>query len=402
MRKERKMNRTKARKRILTIFVCIFLAILLIFGTVTGIMIAVRNIGAVAKAGAVTVDEGVASYLSSTFKKIYFQTSHVSGSDTEEFWSEKVDGGKTHGERFKEGLKTYISEILAGNLIFNSMTVLSDEDRKIIENTIEDVLYNSADGSVDVFNKKTEKYGYDYDDFCYAAELLYKAERAKDVVYGSDGKNLDSSLADEFLENYTHVSLAFIRTDYTGTPNGTNGIDYEKIPADKVVERENKIEEIKSYIDNPPAMTLATFRAILEDYDGDPNVDYYFLEGMPSTEDFSAQYPGVADKAYQMKNLEFGYVDINLPPDEQTGYIGFVGTCFIYKLEPVSGAYLDKDNTFFEDFYIYASKHFYAKNLQEFSRDVEFTELFDRIDFVKIPKNTDIFLNAWIVGDDEE
>jgi len=402
------MKRKMTRKKILTIFICIFLSILLIFGTVTGIMIAVRNIGAVAKAGALTVDDGVASYFASTFKKTYFATSDTSGSDTEEFWSSGAGGGKTHGERFCEELKVYISEILAGNLIYNSQTVLSEADRRIINNTVEDVLYWSADGSIEKFNQKAEKYGYDYDDFCYAAELLYKAERAKDIVYGDDGKNLDSSLADKYLERYTHVSLAFIRTDYTPRLNESNGkIEYDEIPSDKVLERQDKIDEIKGYIDNSytgvgDAMTLETFREILNDYEGDPEVDYYFLRNMPSTEDFSAQYPGVVEKALSMKETEYGYVDINVPADEEKGFLGFVGTCFIYKIEPVSGAYLDKENTFFEDFYLYASRYFYAENLKEFARDVEFTELFDKIDFVKVPENTEIFLNSWIVSDPEE
>ena len=81
------MNRKTARKRILTIFVCIFLGALLIFGIVTGAIIAARNVGAVARAGAVVMDDGVASYFASTFKKTYFATVDGPSSDTEEFWA---------------------------------------------------------------------------------------------------------------------------------------------------------------------------------------------------------------------------------------------------------------------------------------------------------------------------
>ena len=148
-------------------------------------------------------------------------------------------------------------------------------------------------------------------------------------------------------------------------------------------------------------MTLATFREILSDYDADPDVDFYFLDGIPSTEDFSLQYPGVVEMALSMQELEFGYVEINIPANENEGFVGFVGTCFIYKTAPVSGAYLDKDNTFFEDFYFYASRYFYSENLKEFSRDVEFTEIFDRIDFADIPENKDIFFESWVLNDGE-
>ena len=80
-----------------------------------------------------------------------------------------------------------------------------------------EVLEFKAEGSVEKFNADTEEMGFDYNDFCRATELIYKAERSAELIYGSEGANLKgASLAaerDSFYKNqYTRVKILYIAT----------------------------------------------------------------------------------------------------------------------------------------------------------------------------------------------
>ncbi len=397
----------KKKPSFLITFICIFVGVLMVFGIVTGIIIAVKNARAVARAGSISIEEGVANYFASQFKIIYIaglRADQVSGvEDDADFWERKAEDGKTYGEHFNEEFRIYLSEIIAGNIIFNNYGRLDGNDKRIIEDTIASVLRWRADDSKEKFNEISAKYGFDYDDFCVATELQYKSERAKALIYGSDGLNIDESLADEFYENYTHVSLAFIRTDYKRVLNETTGAEeYVEIDSVERAERLERIEELRRYVDNIKTgngemMTAATFREILNDYEGDPTVEFYFFEGSLETAEFAKDYAEVVNKSYELANGEFGYAECDVPADESIGFRGFVGTCFIYKTEDMSRPYLNDNNTFFSDFFTLASSYYYSQNLKEFSSDVEFTELYyEKVDPVSIPTNNELCIMGWV------
>ena len=396
----------KKKPSLLLRIVCIFLAILVVFGIVMGTIAIVRGARAVAKAGNITVEEGVANYFASQFKITYIAALKGDGvkgvEDTSEFWARKDEDGKSYGERLESEFKVYLSEIIAGNIIFDNYGELSGGDEAIIERTIASTLKWRADNSKDEFNSMAEKYGFDYDDFCKAAELLYKAERAQEIIYGSDGKNLDSTLAEEYYENYTHVSLAFIRTDYKRKLNSSTGLyEYEEIDSIEKAQRLAKIAELRGYIDNIKTgegdiMTALTFREIENDYEGDPDVEFYFSRTSVETAIFAEDFEGVVEMSYKMKDGEFAYVECNVPADPETGYRGFVGTCFIYRTADNTMPYLDNDNTFFSDFYTNAADYYYSQNLKEFARDVEFTKRYEeRIDPVSVPVNNELCIMGW-------
>lgn len=396
---------TPKKPRFLFWFICIFLSALIIFGAVFGIILGVRNSRAVAKGGGVYISEGVANYFASRYKVIYLgilNENNVSGvSDTEIFWSKTAEDGKTYGELLSAGFKSYLSEIIAGNILYDSFASLSGTDERVIENTIAAVVRDRAGGTVESFNERAAVYGFNYDDFCEAVELQYKYDMARSVIYGSDGTRLDASLANEFLGRYTHVSLAFIRTDYGRRYDTSKGeYVYYQLSGDELAKRLSKIEEYCGYIDNikdgsGEIMTGQTFHEIENDYEGDEDVEFYFYEGSSETKIFAADYPEVVEKSYTLKDGEFAYVECDIPATD--GSRGFKGVCFIYKTPTEGTPYKDEENTFFSDFYSLASKYYYATNIVEYSKDAEFTELYDEvINPTRIPKNNEICIMAWV------
>lgn len=399
----------KPRKRpsFLTVFICVFLSAVIIFGAVFGIVSAVRSSRSVINGEGVYISEGVANYFASIFKVQYrgiLNSNNVSGAeDSEEFWNKKDENGKTYGELFESEFREYLSEIVAGNILFNKFSKLSGADERVIEDTIANVVRDRAGGTVESFNAAAEKYGFDYDDFCEAVELQYKAETARIAIYGSDGTRLDDSLANEYLKKYTHVSLAFIRTDYTREKDSVTGEYVYKVMTDaERVGREAEIARFKGYIDNiklgtGEIMTAATFREIVNDFEGDSDVEFYFYDGSSETAEFKLDFSSVVEVAYELENGEFGYAECNVEPNSRYQR-GFEGYCFIYKT-PISGTpYKDKTNTFFADFYEKASKYYYAVNLNEYKKDAEFTDRYDEVmNPLSVPENNELCIMGWAV-----
>ena len=392
------------RSKFLTVFICAFLSLIIIFGAVFGIIMAVRGSNAVVRGDGVYVSEGVANYFASQYKVIYLgnlnsqQIEDVK--DTEEFWNRDSGDGKTYGERFESGFKSYLAEIVAGNILYNKFVSLSVMDERIIENTISSVLRESAENSIEIFNERASAYGFDYDDFIEAAELQYKYDFARVAIYGESGESLDSTLASRYYtQKYTHVSLAYIRTDFRVEIDPVSGAEiYTELTTEEREEILRAIESYKTLIDNKKAgsgemMTGANFDKLLEDYDGDTRV--YFQKDESETKTFAASFPEVVELAYSMKNGGFEYVDCSIPADDS--YRGFEGVYFIYKTEGAKAPYEDKTNPFFADFYNNAAKYFFAANIVEYSKDAEFTDLYDEVMRpLSIPKNNEIYIAGWV------
>lgn len=391
------------RSKFLTVFICAFLSVVIIFGAVIGIIMAVRGSDAVVSGEGVYVSEGAANYFASQYKVIYLgnlKGQQISdAADTEEFWNKDAGGGKTYGEKFLSAFKSYLSEIVAGNVLFNKFATLTVLDERIIENTIGSVLRDSAQNSIEIFDNRAAKYGFNYEDFCDAAELQYKYDMAKVAIYGEGGESLDQTLASRYYKKYTHVSLAYIRTDFQVEKDAVSGAEiYTELTAAEKEELLKTIESYKTLIDNKKngsgeMMTGSSFDKLMKDHDGDSRV--YFQKDASETKLFALSFPEVVELAYSMKNGEFAYVDCSLPKDDS--YRGFEGVYFIYKTEGATAPYEDKTNPFFADFYSNAAKYYFAENIVEYSKDAEFTDLYDEVMRpLSIPKNNEIYIAGWV------
>ena len=119
-------NKTK-KSRFLTSFICIFVGVVLVFGIVMGVIIAINNSHAVVRSGSLTMEEGVVNYFASTFKITYIaglKSSGVKGvKDDPDFWAATSDDGNTAwGDRLRAEFREYLSELMAANTIYNSRT----------------------------------------------------------------------------------------------------------------------------------------------------------------------------------------------------------------------------------------------------------------------------------------
>ncbi|MBO5906547.1 MAG: hypothetical protein J6Q85_00140 [Clostridia bacterium] len=403
----------KKKVNVLTTFICIFLGVAIIFGAALGIMIAVREARAVAKYSGVTMDGGVANFFASRYKIEYIgalRDEGIMAYDTEQFFESLAEDGKSYGEHFLEGFKDYIRRIIVANKIYSKYSSLDAADRSCIEASVEAAVKYRAGGSVDKFNEIASKYGFDYDDFLAATEMLYKAEYAQLILYGMGGENLKnySELTEEYLATYSHVSLAFVSTDtyiYTDPDTGLS----ERLPltADKKAEREEHIASVTELINNKksnngaPVITEQTIKDLQNKYDSDKDMNatgYYFNPSAEKTAEFRVKFSSVVEKSYEMKPGEYDVVELAVPSDDGDGY-DFVGVCFIYKSECASGAYRNTDNVFFSDFYQNASNYFYSEAIEELACEVVFTPLYDElIRPLSVPQNYELFITGWVSG----
>ena len=390
---------TDQKMPFMTRFVCIFLSVVIVFGGVVGAMMIARNLRAVAKYDGVTVDEGTAIYLASRYKALYLREltrDGVAATDSEAFWASVDSEGVSYGEKYAQGLCDYIGALLAAASLFNSYSKLTREDKRCIADSIEEVLLYTAEGSKSRFNELTEDYGFDFADFEKGAELLYKAQRAQTIIYGADGSNLANfpSLCNEYLAEYTHVSLLFLRTDTRIVENDDGSLDIVDMTAEERAARAEKIASLRDHIaaraeedTSRDWITADMFALQLKDSDGDSDYyssGYYFHPNAEVTAAFAEDFPDVARVAFELEIGEYGEAE----------YDG--GICFIYRYEIAEGAYQNSQNAFFSDFYSDGADFHYARSLETLLTKAEFTDGYYKLDLLSVPKNTAYYVKEWV------
>jgi hypothetical protein len=222
------------------------------------------------------------------------------------------------------------------------------------------------------------------------------------MIYGEDGEAIASYTEDceRYLETYAHVSLLFLRKDdlYDLDENGevqynddgsvlTRPMTSEEkaVRAETTAKLREAIYNHKNGLDN--SITAEMFEIYLKEHsDTDPNMisrGYYFNEYAEVTAQFSEVYPEVVDAAYGMKIGEYLEVDCS------------DSVCFIYRYDVAEGAYTDRTNVFFSDFYYNASLYLFNESLRLLSSEVVFSDKFYEIDIVSIPSNSSYVVKRW-------
>ena len=375
-----KMSRNN---RILTICVCIFLSILLIFGATLGIIMGINEANTVMKLGGVSMSEGVVRVFASYFKSLHLADLRLAGydgaEDTDAFWASPYDEERTQGEVFLNALDGYISGIAAGaNLYLNARGLSADDKAYIKSKTDAFITYY---GSKAAFELEISRFGFGYDDFLRAMELSYAAERTFILSYGSDGKGLESADAEgllrceEYLSNYSRVKMIFFSNDD------------EALTLGELLQREQWAENLRGAIADE-SITDVMFDIYLnkEENDGDKEMNdkgYYFAKAAEQTARFAEHRPEVVEAAFDMKLYEFREVSVN------------DGVFFLYKCDIQPRAYTDDDNPFFSDFYLDAAIEFYTEDITTLSSDAVYKDSYRAIDFLKIPTNDRYFVTSW-------
>ena len=308
------------RAKILITIVCVLLVIIAIFGTALGIIIGKRNSNAVVKYGSVYFDTHTVNYLSSYYKYQFitaFKDEYNAYSD--DLWEMEYRDGKTYSELLSEYTEEYIREVASANYLYDSYASFSDADKEKVKAVVEEILLYRADGDVDKFNGIALSHGFDYDSFENIVTVLYKASHVETKLFGEDGINIASSaeLCAEYLNEYSHVKLLFIRTEdkFLIDENGDrirdeNNVDMtEPLTESEKLERTELIEKVRGMIDafnkgsgeimmSPDSFTYL----ITKNGDGDPLMTesgYYFSERSEFSLEFAGAFLDVVKKAFK-------------------------------------------------------------------------------------------------------
>ena len=403
----------KTRKLVI-IFVSAVLSLVLLLGIVLGTVAIVKNASYAVKLESVGMTEGVANYFVTLFKDSYIRqlkSSGVEAADTAAFWAspyinEQVSTS-TQGDYLKLYVENNVKKILADNYLFDKYLTLSSEAKNDIAMTVREILYTKAANSRSQFDSDAELYGFDYDDFKTAVEMLYKSSAVTKGVFGSNGQNLVglTDYCDEFFMGsddfvgYTRAKVVFVRTEDTFKldENG-NRIKESTTDADgKLIQvdvtrpltkeekeaREKHISVFEACIDGFKNDTVpkSTFDEEAEKvyaygendsvgYDG-----YYFCRGNFFTNEFSTAYSDVVEKATRLSVGEVGVVEYTKESEGYDERNGFVGKVYIYRVENETRAYENVTSPFFTDFYRVAS---YALTLRMADENMEKATFRDR------------------------
>ena len=382
--------------RILTTCVCIFLSLVLIFGIVFGIIIAVREAKSVLKIGSVAVGEGECRVLASYYKYNYLNDLRGEGyaaADSDAFWQSKHKNGMTQGELYEKNLKSYIASLAAASNLYYSLTTLSEGDERYIKSKTG--AFVSYYGSEENFNELVKEYGFNFEDFEKAMKLTYTAELAYYLLYGSGGEALKDGGAenivrcDEYLMDYARVKMIFLAKEKVFEKDESGQMVERELNPQEILDREKIVETFKDAVDKGTflELTLDEYLSNSENVnDGDREmglVGYYFSPMAEQTASFTLDRPEIVEAAFDMTTGEARYLELS---DAHV---------FLYRADPVSRAYADKDNPFFSDFFKNASEEFFAEEIEALSADVEFKDSYFDIDFLSIPTNSKFFVTSW-------
>ena len=392
---------TKTRnKPFLLIFVCVFLSLVLASGAVFGTIFAIRAANSAVEYGGVRMSKSVANYFASYAKAYYLGNAlaDVEGAeDTEEFWNSYEIGLTTYGDGMIEYVRKYLCMVVAGCYLYDSITNLDASAKSAIKKNAESRLLYIADGDKSEFNSLVKQFGFDYDDFYEATEMMYKTLMVPYLLYGAGGAGLknDVELSNEFYNlKYRRVKLLFIRTesDYVLTEAGTRLTDDDGkerlvyLTPTEIAERKADIASIDAAIesfknDTDGQMSAVSFDLYLEKYKAtnlklDPNGEYYASDSAYANRAYE-EFPSVVTTAIYMTPGSYEKVEID-----------DVGVCYVYSMELENGAYTDTDEDGpFSDFYSLLADFKYQRVVSEMIDEVTVNDRFYEIDLIALPKN---------------
>lgn len=343
------------RHRLPILISCIFVAIAIVLGAVFGTVALVKRSRAVLSYRGMTVDEPMYAYLASTYKGTFIQNLKTlygikDAADTEAFFAAvNPDTGKSYGVLFEESLEEYTRTLLISAYLYDRSIGLSKSDREQIEKSVSLVTKNDEKA----FDAQVEKYGFDADAVAACAELTYKAGRLRALYQGNVSATEDPAACNKFYEeNYTLVSLLFIRTEtvFLYDENGNRITDTEtgydavrSLDSAEKAKREADIQLLRGGIEawkkgENGAITEISINEFLKTYyrdDSYANADsgYYLSAGEGFTKELGSLLPSVVSTALSLTVGDFAEVVItqdDYTEEQLTLGTPFIGSCFIY------------------------------------------------------------------------
>lgn len=398
------MEKSKAKlqrgQKILLIFVAAFLLAAVIFVAVLGVMMASRQARAAVEYKGVTMDEMTASYFASYYKYLYIaelRRQDIEASDDLEFWQSTDENGVTYGSLLVVGARNFISDVLVANYYFDRYATLTAEEKKTLDGYSDTILGRFGDEELD---EVLDSCGIDEKTVRRAVEMHYKATHAGSKIYGTGGATLMGypDRCEEYLKEYSHVKLLFIRKkdtfvlDENGNRVVEDGRDkLQDLTAEEIAEREALIaridEEIRGYeTDGNVQMAEDLFDSYIKQHGegelGNTKSEYYFSASSDYAASFAADISiDVVRAALEMEIGEYRKVDADF------------AICYLYRCPVESGAYVDSsEKGFFADFYSDAASFLFAKDCESVREDVVFTGKLSEEDVIGVSYDSDLYI----------
>lgn len=372
-----------------------------IFGTVS----AVRSSRAVYTYRGESVDKGEYAYFASVVKRSFLiEYADVSGVSDTAFFFGRTDpeSGKTYGELYLAMLDEYVRSLLVASYLYDRSIGMTSKDRRAVRDAADAILYDRTGGDEEAFNDACSVFGFTYDDFCSAAELIYKSRRLRSVISGVSGEGIASmpEVCDEFFKTqYTRVRLLFLRTetvflyDESGKRIPEEGTGKDATRTLTEAEREERLSDVailkeayeKYQTGDNGQMNEIMLEGYLEKYARDDSAEraesgYYLAKGEGFVRELSSILPDIVNKALQMEMNSFEIVECTEGE--------FVGLCVLWKLPLAEGAYADATlSEMFSSFLDGAASYYYLSEMSEFLPLVEEGARFGEISPLEIPYN---------------
>ena len=399
---EAEKNAKKANgKKFLITFVCIFLSIVILTAIIVGVVGIVNDRNAVVKYDGVSLTEAELNYFVS-YCKYDILKNNKNYSDTPEFWDSKTAYGTKYSEILAYSTEKYIRELVIMNYIFDKYSRLTSEDKRIIDEAVDEV-YNFWMGSdKDKFNQQSELNGFTYSDYHGIVTKIYKYSKAYQAFSLANGERItnDETLCNEYYSQYSKVKLLFINTekDYKYDENGKRVVEnnkyvYVDVSPEEKAKREADIALIRDAIKlsgsgSEFAITEEMMSNYIEKYPspyGAKDKNGFYLHKNASYTSWFA-----SDSDSMIVN-EARFMEVGSYREVETDN----GVCFVYRMpiDVTDKAFLDtSSDSCFLDFYKGVIYNEFEKTVLELSDGVEIREAYSNIDLTKISKLNEIFL----------
>ena len=392
--------------------VAITLIAVILFGSVTGIIVAVRNERSLVTLGSVRIEKSTAAYLATSYKSTFMQK--YKANDTVTFWESEYQDGKTYGRLLEEETEAYIREVAVGAYLFDRYAVLTTDERQKLKDTAANAVQRFGCKDVAEFNRRTKNMGFDFEGFSSALILLYKRQEAQRRIFGDGGTTLKlpayQGECEKYYSHYTYAKLLVIRTEFeyatnqNGSPVYNNAGDRVTRPLtdEEYAERVADIAEIRDAIEAKKngtnnQMTEEFFDIMLAKYEIDEytTTGRFFspvdsVTGMPFADATAAFADEVGEELlefiYTREIGEFAEIEIE------------GGICFVYRGDLIAGAYSSQTyELMFKDFYSDAADYLYLTTLTSLINTVTVKDKYrELVDIVDLPYNYEFVIRSFM------
>lgn len=375
---EQKPPAFSGKKRWVILSLCLLLVIAL---SLAFILPPVLRGKVIMTSGTYRLREGVFCFLYSYFRyripaSSYYKEQGVQ--DTAAFWDRIRPDGTTEGEYYGDLAIRLIRETLAAASLFDKYGSMSASDRTAVKEAEEAVLSYSykGGGSKEVFNERAAEMGFTWQDFCDGTLLLWKAEHARQALYGANGVSVSAEEAQRYLsDNYIATKIIFVRTEnrfvideVTGDRVPDENGNYETRPLTQQEQQaaETRLAAVRDALQSGLAAEAA-FDALYLDY-SEPTAAYglsethYFTRADAAatsvyTAAFAQDFPTVLEAAQALES-PLQYTELFVPG---------LGYFFLLNATVDPSAYTEKtlSECFDDDFGNNASAFLFSQRLAE-------------------------------------